>query len=55
MIPGGYQLFVSAPGMEEYAAYMQVSIKPEDFGAKPAAFDLGEIRINSPLSVLKNP
>jgi hypothetical protein len=54
MLPGDYQLFVSAPDIENFAAYRQVSIEPETPDAKPAAVDLGEIKVKSTLSALKN-
>jgi hypothetical protein len=44
ILPGSYQLFVSAPGVSNYAAYMDVSVKPEVLGEKPAVLDLGEIK-----------
>ena len=55
MLPGDYQLFVSAPDVQNYAGYRQVSIKPEVFGAKPASLDLGEIKVKSALPFNKNP
>jgi hypothetical protein len=55
MLPGDYQLFVSVPGVENHAAYKQVSIEPELFGANAGTLDLGEIKVKSPLSAIKNP
>ena len=37
MLPGRYQLFLSAPGFTNYAAYAQVQVEPEVPGEKPAA------------------
>ena len=48
MLPGRYQLFVSAPGFTRYAASTSVEIKPEVLGEKPAAQDLGTITIQQP-------
>ena len=50
MLPGDYQLFVTAPDAENYSAYRQVSIDPEVPGAKPGAVELGEIKLKSPMS-----
>jgi hypothetical protein len=55
MLPGHYQLFVSAPDLQNHAGYRQVSIKPEIFGAKPAELDLGEIKVKSALPFNKSP
>jgi hypothetical protein len=55
MLPGDYQLFVSAPDVENYAGYKQVSIEPELVGAKAATLDLGEIEVKSPLPAIKSP
>jgi hypothetical protein len=43
MLPGDYQLFVSAPGFKNYAVYSRVKVGPELSGQKPADLDLGEI------------
>jgi hypothetical protein len=55
MIPGDYQLFVSAPDMEKYAAYMQVTIVPDFLDGKPAPLDLGEIKVQSMLTFRADP
>ena len=49
MLPGDYQLFVSAPDVQNDVGYMNVSIKPEVPDEKPAVHDLGEIKVKSPL------
>lgn len=43
LLPGRYQLFVSAPGFKNYAAATQFEVAPETFDEKPAPLDLGEI------------
>jgi beta-lactamase regulating signal transducer with metallopeptidase domain len=48
MLPGNYQLFVSAPGARSYAASVQIKVDPEAPGEKPAAQDLGEIKVTRP-------
>jgi beta-lactamase regulating signal transducer with metallopeptidase domain len=48
MLPGRYQLFVSAPGFTRYAASIQIEVEPEVPGRKPAAQDLGEIKVDKP-------
>lgn len=55
MLPGRYQLFVSAPDVENYAGYKQVNIEPELLGANAAPLDLGEIKVKSPLPAIKSP
>ncbi|MEX2139591.1 MAG: hypothetical protein WD894_10040 [Pirellulales bacterium] len=55
MLPGAYQLFVSAPDVQNYAAYLSVSIDPEVPGEKPVIQDLGEIKVKSLLPTNKNP
>jgi hypothetical protein len=55
MLPGDYQLFVSVPDVENYAAYKQISIEREMIGANAATLDLGEIKVKSPLGILQNP
>ncbi len=49
MLPGDYQLFVSAPGFANHAAYLKVSVEPEVPGQAPSAKDLGEIEVKKPL------
>jgi hypothetical protein len=55
MLPGDYQLFVSAPDMENYAAYMQLTIVPDFLDGKPAPLSLGEIKVKSILPGIKSP
>ena len=43
MLPGRYQLFVTAPGFKNYVVLTKVEIKPEVLNEKPAALDLGDI------------
>jgi hypothetical protein len=49
MLPGTYQLFVSAPDAPNDVAYVSVSVKPEAPGEKPAVHELGEIKVRSTL------
>ncbi len=51
MLPGNYQLFVSAPGFTNYAASVQFKVDPEVPGQKPASLDLGEIKVTKPGAV----
>lgn len=48
MLPGRYQLFVSAPGFTQYAASTSVEVKPEVPGEKPAKQELEVITIQKP-------
>jgi hypothetical protein len=48
MLPGNYQLFVSMPGQRNYAASLQIKVDAELPGEKPAAQDLGEIKVTKP-------
>lgn len=43
MLPGRYQLFVSAPGFENYVARTLIQVEPEVPDQKPATLDLGDI------------
>ena len=52
MLPGSYQLFVSAPGFAELCGVAQVTVEPEVPGKAPAALDLGEIAVKKPLGEL---
>ena len=45
ILPRSYQLFVSAPGVHNYAAYVSFSVEQEAPGEKPAPLDLGEIKV----------
>ena len=53
MLPGRYQLFVSAPGFKNYAAGIKVTIDPEVPGQKPADKDLGVITVKKPAAVAR--
>lgn len=48
ILPGAYQLFVSAPGFNGYAANAPFQVEPEVSGQLPAALDLGTVTIQSP-------
>ncbi len=48
VLPGSYQLFVSAPGAKEYAGYLQFRVEPEMPGVKSQPLDLGEIQLKRP-------
>jgi beta-lactamase regulating signal transducer with metallopeptidase domain len=43
MLPGRYQLFVSAPGFQNYAVSAQIQVEPEVPGEGPAPLELKEI------------
>lgn len=43
MLPGHYQLFVTAPGFTNRVVYSRVDVAPEVAGEKPAPLDLKEI------------
>ena len=43
MLPGHYQLFVTAPGFKNYVVLTKLEIEPEVLNEKPAPLDLGEI------------
>jgi beta-lactamase regulating signal transducer with metallopeptidase domain len=43
MLPGQYQLFVSAPGFKNYAASARIEVGPETLDEKPTPLDLGVI------------
>ncbi len=45
MLPGRYQLFLSAPGFENYAASSLVEVDPEVPGQLPAPLELKEITV----------
>jgi hypothetical protein len=53
MLPGDYQLFVTAPGFASHAAYVKVRVEPEVPGVAPATQDLGVIAIKKPLDAPK--
>jgi beta-lactamase regulating signal transducer with metallopeptidase domain len=53
MLPGAYQFFVSAPGASNYIASRKIQIEPEILGQEPAAIDLGEIPVKSPVAPRK--
>jgi len=45
VLPGHYQIFVSAPGVENYAGYKQVRVEAEAPGPKPQLLELGEVQV----------
>lgn len=45
VLPGLYQVFVSAPGVENYAGYKQVRVEAEIAGVKPKLQELGEVQV----------
>lgn len=47
VLPGRYQLFVSAPGVENHAAFLVMSVPAETVGEEPDPLDLGEIPVRS--------
>jgi hypothetical protein len=47
MLPGDYQLFVSAPDVPNFAASTRLTIEPEMLGEKPAPFDVGQIQVKT--------
>ena len=53
MLPGRYQLFVSAPGFKNYAASIHFIVDPETPGEKPADKDLGVITVKKPAEAAK--
>lgn len=48
VLPGRYQLWVSAPGVDNYAAYKVIQVDPEPQGAVPPPLDIGEIAVKPP-------
>ena len=45
LLPGRYQFFVSAPGVENYAASTVIVVEPETPGKAPPPLDMGDIAI----------
>jgi hypothetical protein len=50
MLPGSYQLFISAPGVDNYAAYTHLTVDAEIPGEVPATLDLGEIAVKGQIA-----
>jgi len=48
VLPGTYQLFVSAPGKPGQAGYTRFTLEPEVPGQEPAAQDIGTIEVKQP-------
>src|SRR5262249_31950339 len=48
MLPGRYQLFVSAPGFTNYAASALVTVEAEAPGQAPAILKLGDTAVTKP-------
>ena len=55
MLPGRYQLFLSAPGFPGYAASVKVQVEPEVPGQPPAELKLGEIAVEKPAAAAAPP
>ncbi|HZN35680.1 MAG TPA: hypothetical protein VFB80_17745, partial [Pirellulaceae bacterium] len=55
VLPGQYQLFVSAPGVQNYAGYLQFRVEPEVPGAKPQPQNLGEIQVKAAAQAAAKP
>jgi hypothetical protein len=47
MLPGDYQLFVSVPDVQNFAASTRLTIKPEIPGERPPPLDMGQIQVKS--------
>lgn len=48
MLPGRYQMFVSAPGVDNSAAHSKIQVDPEVPGEIPPPVDIGEIQLKPP-------
>ncbi|MEX0678699.1 MAG: M56 family metallopeptidase [Pirellulales bacterium] len=48
MLPGRYQMFVSAPGVENFAAHSKIQVDSEVPGEIPPPVDIGEIQVKPP-------
>ena len=47
MLPGDYQLFVSAPGLKNYGGYRKFDVDAETPDEEPPPLDLGEITVRA--------
>ena len=47
VLPGRYQMFVSAPGVSNYAGFAHIRVDAEKPGEVPQSLDLGEIAVKA--------